>query len=390
MVRFGLCPNAKRPIVRWGACLLAGEAGFEPANGGSKGRCLSHLATPQRACIIASLSVLDKRKLAFLATSAPLAAKNVRGTDAWPFLHSQTRQTRQTTRQPPSHTYRLSGGVRYNPAGAATQQSEACVQRIQAENGVVYYQFPQWANGVPLRHGVFTRLGGVSRPPWDTLNVGGTVGDAPAAVQENHRRIYAALGVDAAHVCTVWQVHGAETIYARQPRADRRWLARADGIITDQVGLALMMRFADCVPILFYDPTHKAIGLAHAGWRGTVLGAAESTLRAMQHTFGTRPPDVQAAIGPSIGPQRYQVGEEVVEAVQKAFGETDGLIRRAADGSAYLDLWAANRRALERAGVLQIALAGLCTASHTDEFYSHRAEKGRTGRFGVVMALEEE
>ncbi len=264
------------------------------------------------------------------------------------------------------------------------------MQRIQAENGVVYYRFEQWAEGAPLRHGVFTRLGGVSPAPWHTLNVGGTVGDAPAAVRENHRRIYAALGLSAAQMCTVWQVHGAETIYAQQPRPDGRWLARADGLITDRPGLALMMRFADCVPILFYDPAHHATGLAHAGWRGTVLGAGVSTLHAMQRTFGTRPQDVQAAIGPSIGPQRYQVGEDVIQAVREAFGTTDELIRRAEDGSAYLDLWAANHRALQDAGVTQIEVAGLCTASHTDEFYSHRAENGRTGRFGVVIALAEE
>ena len=264
------------------------------------------------------------------------------------------------------------------------------MQRISAENGVVFYQFEQWAALSFLQHGVFTRLGGVSRSPWQTLNVGSTVGDAPAAVQENHRRIYAALGVPSSQVCTVWQVHGAEVIYAQQSRSDGRWLARADGIITDRAGLALMMRFADCAPILFYDPVHRAVGLAHAGWRGTVAGAGVSTLRAMQRTFGTRPQDVQAAIGPSIGPQRYQVGEEVVQAVREAFGTTEGLIRRAPDGSAYLDLWTANRRALKRAGVAQIELAGLCTASHADEFYSHRAEAGRTGRFGVVIALQEE
>ncbi len=261
------------------------------------------------------------------------------------------------------------------------------MQRILAENGVVYYRFEQWAERVPLLHGVFTRLGGVSRPPWHTLNVGGTVGDDPEAVQENHRRIYAALGIAAEQVCSVWQVHGAEVVYAQRPRPERTWLARADALITDRPQLALMMRFADCVPILFYDPKQHVIGMAHAGWRGTVLGVGRRTLRAMQNVFGTCSQDVQVAIGPSIGPQRYQVGEEVVRAVEQAFGSAEGLVRRAADGSAYLDLWAANRRALERMGVTQIEVAALCTASHTDEFYSHRAENGRTGRFGAVIAL---
>jgi YfiH family protein len=158
-------------------------------------------------------------------------------------------------------------------------------------------------------------------------------------------------------------------------------------MVTDCPALPLTMRFADCTPILLYDPVRHAAGIAHAGWRGTVSGAAVSALHAMQSAFGTRPQDVQAGIGPSIGPDRYQVGEEVVEAVRRAFGTTDGLIKRADDGSAYLDLWAANRLALERVGVRQIEVAGICTATRTDEFYSHRAEAGRTGRFGVVMAL---
>jgi copper oxidase (laccase) domain-containing protein len=112
-----------------------------------------------------------------------------------------------------------------------------------------------------------------------------------------------------------------------------------------------------------------------------------SALRAMQSAFGTHPHDVQAGIGPSIGPEHYQVGEEVVGAFRQAFGQPDRLVRRADDGSAYLDLWAANRLALERAGVLRIEVAGICTASQTDEFFSHRAESGRTGRFGAVIAL---
>ncbi|NLX11026.1 MAG: peptidoglycan editing factor PgeF [Chloroflexi bacterium] len=255
--------------------------------------------------------------------------------------------------------------------------------------GPVYYQFEQWAGSGALTHGVFTRLGGVSAAPWTSLNLGGTVGDAPDAVQENHRRAYASLGLDSGRACTVWQVHSADTVVVHARVPNRRWLARADGMVTDRPGLPLTMRFADCTPILLYDPARHVIGIAHAGWRGTVLGAGVSALAAMQSAFGTRPQDVQAGIGPSIGPERYQVGEEVVMAVQQAFGTLDGLIRRADDGSAYLDLWAANRLALERAGVGQVEVAQMCTATRTDEFFSHRAEAGRTGRFGAMIALAE-
>ena len=256
-------------------------------------------------------------------------------------------------------------------------------------NELVYYQFDQWTSSETITHGIFTRLGGVSQSPWGSLNLGGTVGDDVAAVRENHRRAYAALDLDEVRACTVWQVHSADTVVVQHPVPNRRWLARADGMVTDRPGVPLMMRFADCTPILLLDPVQHAIGIAHAGWRGTVTGAAVSALNAMCAAFGTRPQDVQAGIGPSIGPERYQVGEEGLEAVQAYFGQTQGLINRAEDGSAYLNLWAANRLALERAGVSQIEVAGICTASHTDEFYSHRAENGQTGRFGAVVALPE-
>ncbi len=252
-------------------------------------------------------------------------------------------------------------------------------------DGLVYYRFDGWS--APT-HGIFTRHGGTSRPPFDTLNLGGNVGDDPKAVRANHERMYAALGVDDGKACTVWQVHSADVVIANAPVRGRRWLAQADAMMTDRPNVPLSMRFADCTPILFHDPTRGAIAIAHAGWRGTVQGMASNVVRAMGVAYGSRPAAVRAGIGPSIGPRRYQVGEEVVEAVRAHFSTTDGLIRRdPADGTAYLDLWAANRRDLERAGVTQIEVAEICTAEHVDEFFSHRQEKGKTGRFGAVICL---
>ena len=258
------------------------------------------------------------------------------------------------------------------------------VRRIEAD-GLAFYQFALWPH---LTHGIFTRHGGVSQAPWASLNVGGNVGDDPRAVRHNHERIYAALGVPDARACTVWQVHSADVVIARGPVRGRRWLALADGMVTDRADTPLSMRFADCTPLLFHDPRRGIIGMAHAGWRGTVQGVSRRVVELMARSFGCRPADIEAAIGPSIGPERYQVGEEVVAAVQDYFGTTEGLIRRSPDdGTAYLDLWAANRLDLERAGVERIAVAGLCTAQRTDEFVSHRAERGQTGRFSAVMAL---
>ena len=256
------------------------------------------------------------------------------------------------------------------------------MNRVESQ-GLAYYQF----DSLPARHGIFTRQGGVSAAPWNSLNLGGNVGDDPLAVRENHQRMYAALGVEDSRACTVWQVHSADVVYAAGPVPGRRWLAAADALMTDKPDLPLAMRFADCTPILICDPRLGVVGMAHAGWRGTVQGVSSELVRAMAAAFGSRPADMIAGIGPSIGPEHYQVGEEVVAAVKDRFGTLDGLIaRNSQDGTAYLDLWAANRLDLERAGVSQVEVAGLSTASHTADFYSHRAEHGRTGRFGAVIA----
>jgi purine-nucleoside/S-methyl-5'-thioadenosine phosphorylase / adenosine deaminase len=250
---------------------------------------------------------------------------------------------------------------------------------------LVYYRFSMWPT---LCHGVFTRKGGISSAPWNTLNVGGSVGDYPQAVRHNHDLIYQELVLQAERACTVWLVHSTDVIIASQPPEGRRWLAHADGMVTNIPDTPLVMRYADCTPLLFYDPVQSVIGISHAGWRGTVNGIGANTVRAMTQAYGCNPRDIQACIGPSIGPNRYQVGAEVVEAVKAYFGTTEGLIRHdPADQSTYLDLWTANRLDLERAGVEQIEIAGMCTAERTDEFFSHRAEKGRTGRFGVVLSL---
>lgn len=218
--------------------------------------------------------------------------------------------------------------------------------------------------------------------------MGGNVGDDAANVRHNHDRMYQSLQLNGGRACTVWQVHTADVIVATDPNPDQRWLAKADGIITDRLDTPLTMRFADCTPLLFFDPVAGVIGMAHAGWRGTVQGVGANTVHTMVETYGCKPADIQAAIGPAIGPHNYQVGEEVVDAVQSYFGTIDGLVSRSpVDGTAYLDLWAANAFDLQRAGVEQVEIAAMCTVEHNDEFFSHRAEKGRTGRFGAVLSL---
>jgi len=254
------------------------------------------------------------------------------------------------------------------------------------DNGLVYYCFEALSDQPGLFHGIFTRLGGVSSAPWATLNVGHTVGDDDEAVEENHHRICRTLDIARRDIVTGYQVHG--TRVARVGREDRgRVCPQTDVLITDVPGIALMQRYADCLPVLLYDPVHRAIGLAHAGWRGTLAGVTRKAVQAMRSAFGSRPADLIAGLGPGIGPCCYQVGPEIVEAARTAIPGWPSVLLRQRDGSWHLDLWEANRRQLVQAGVVHIEMSGLCTACRTDEFYSHRAEQGRTGRFGIVVGF---
>jgi polyphenol oxidase len=238
-----------------------------------------------------------------------------------------------------------------------------------------------------VEQAVFTRQGGVSPAPWNSLNVGGTVGDDVERVRENRALSFAALNRNLNSLFDVWQVHSADAIFADGPRGADKDQDKADIIFTDNPAITLYMRFADCVPILLYDPRRHVVGLAHAGWQGTVKGASSASIRAMTERYGSKPAEILAAIGPSIGKDHYEVGPDVISQVRRAFGpEADRLIE-IRNGRTYLDLWAANRFQLERAGVQQIEVAGLCTACNLDDWYSHRAEKGKTGRFGALIAL---
>ncbi len=253
-------------------------------------------------------------------------------------------------------------------------------------NGEIrYFQFEQLGQG--LAHAIFTRKGGISPNPWAALNLGSTVGDDLQNVRENRQRALQTFDRDLASVYDVWQVHGVNVAIADAPRPPEMAHLKADVILTDKPGVTIMMRFADCVPIFLHDPVHKVVGIAHAGWLGTVRGTVRFAVEAMGQRFGSKPGDIQAGIGPSIGPDHYEVGPEVVDQVKQSFHEEASTLLPESMGRIKFDLWAANRLLLERAGVIQVEVAGLCTACHTDDWYSHRAEKGRTGRFGALIAL---
>jgi YfiH family protein len=252
------------------------------------------------------------------------------------------------------------------------------------DRGLVYYQFARLRAEYGVRHACFTRLGGVSSGPYASLNVGGSVGDDPQSVAENRRRCLAALGLGETQAVSPYQVHS--TAIARVGAGDAgRIIEATDGLLTDDRGLALLLRFADCVPIMLYDPGRPALGLVHAGWRGTLEGIAGQAVLAMQDHFGSDPRRLWVGIGPAIGRCCYEVGRDLGRSFAERFGQR--VLDGARQGRPRLDLPAANALALREAGVRRIEQAHLCTACHTGEFFSHRSEGGCTGRLAVVMAL---
>ncbi len=251
--------------------------------------------------------------------------------------------------------------------------------------GVRYYQFDQFTEGIT--QAVFTRRGGISPKPWETLNMGGTVGDDPERVRSNLDLALKALGRKPDSVYDVWQVHGANVVIAETVRQKETPHLQADAILCNKPGVTLMMRFADCVPILLHDPVKKVIGIAHAGWKGTVTGTVRAAVDAMKAQFGSRPANILAGIGPSIGPDHYEIGPDVAARVRQAFGKDSSGLLVEKEAALYFDLWKANSLTLRLMGVEQIEVAGLCTVCNLEDWYSHRAEKGRTGRFGAIIAL---
>jgi YfiH family protein len=258
---------------------------------------------------------------------------------------------------------------------------------------LAYYTFPALDAFPGLTHAVTTRHGGVSTAQWTSLNLTKGTGDDPAAVEENLQRMCGALGLQRADLVSPNQRHTANVRRVGATDRGHIWPGY-DTLITDEPGVPLLLRYADCTPVLIYDPAHHALALIHSGWRGTVLGAGRVAVEALVAEYGSRPAEMIAAIGPSIGPCCYEVGEDVIDAVHAAFDRPAELLPNRngggpLSGRAHFDLWAANRRWLAEAGVRQIEAAEICTACRIDDFYSYRAERGLTGHFGAVMMLRE-
>lgn len=238
-----------------------------------------------------------------------------------------------------------------------------------------------WKPELPGAVAYFTsRRGGVSPPPWESLNLGLHVQDDPERVRINRERVTAGLGLPPNPWVTAEQVHGARVGVVDGAESDGgRVLPATDALITAARGVTLALFFADCVPLFFAGP--GAVGLAHAGWRGTLSGIAVSTLEALRQRFGIEPSEVWVGIGPAIGPCCYEVSEELWNEFNRRLGTG------VSPGPRYLDLAAANRELLLRAGVApdRIVEARLCTRCRADLFFSHRRAGFPTGRMAALI-----
>ncbi|GAB6158911.1 peptidoglycan editing factor PgeF [Desulfotomaculum varum] len=268
---------------------------------------------------------------------------------------------------------------------------------IKHKGDLTFVTFESFNRSGRITHGFTTRRGGFSAPPYGSLNMALHVGDRPDLVRANRAAACAAIGINPLHLVAAEQVHGNRVEVVDLKHRGRGALdyataiPAADALITNIAGLPLASFYADCVPILLYDPVRTCIGLAHAGWRGTVQRIAAATVAKMTAVYGCRPSNMLAAIGPSIGPCCYQVDLPVQQALAKEFSYWPELIKPLGPHHWLLDLWETNRRVLLDAGVPaeHITVAGLCTACRTDWFFSYRKEQGKTGRMASLIMIKE-
>ena len=227
-------------------------------------------------------------------------------------------------------------------------------------------------------HGFTTREGGVSLPPFDSLNLGRSLGDEPGRVEENWRLLAAATGLGFARVR---QVHGARVVHLAEPSSPTE---EADAVLSTRPGLAACVSVADCVPVLLADPVTGSVAAVHAGWRGTIARAVEAAVRALAGLAGSPPGRLAAAIGPSIGPCCYEVSTDLAN----RFAREIGPVVRTGAGGPHLDLWEANRALLLEAGLAKerVDVLRRCTSCDKVSFFSHRRDGGLTGRHLAFIA----
>ena len=279
--------------------------------------------------------------------------------------------------------------IKYKDPGAPGMQ-------LNEKNGVLWLTYPQFSSHENILHGFSTRIGGVSTGDCATMNMSTTREDSRENVYENIRRIGECIGFVKEDLVLSDQTHTANVRVIKEE--DRgcgitkpRGYHDVDGMITNVPGLVLATFYADCVPLFFVDPVHRAIGLSHSGWRGTVQQIGKVTLKKMREEYGTLPEDVLCGIGPSICQDCYEVSRDVIEAFSDVYTkeEQQQIFYEKPDGKFQLDLWKANRILLINSGIrpMHLSMPNICTCCNPDLLFSHRATGGRRGNLAAFLGI---
>ncbi len=267
--------------------------------------------------------------------------------------------------------------------------------KLITKDDLTYLVFNNWEKDERLIHGFSTRSGGVSQGALKSLNLGFNRGDKEENVLENYKRISKALEVPFESLVLSNQVH--ETQITKVTAKDKgngilfsnKWESM-DGIYTHEQGVTLVTHYADCVPLFFYAPDYGMIGMAHAGWRGTVGEIGKKMVELWTQKEHIPVEAIEVVIGPSIGPCHFEVHEDVAEAFLSSFPQADFIQAAKTKGKYDIDLWACNKQSLISAGVLEekIIISGVCTCCYDQIFFSHRMTQGHRGTLGAFMSLK--
>lgn len=248
---------------------------------------------------------------------------------------------------------------------------------------------PRWSDG-GVEAGFTSRNGGISRPPYNSLNLGFNTDDVRYNVEGNRSTLCSAFNVPNNLLLTVKQVHGTDVLVIDEPNPDLSHFlnVECDAIVTNQPGIMAGVLVADCYPVLLFDPRQKVVAAVHVGWKGAASGIIEKVVKSMVSGFDSRAEDILAAIGPGIGAQKYEVDRPVREAFRAGTGNWERISKEVSLGKWHLDLKKSCRLQLEDAGIdpSSIDEAQECTYSHKELFFSYRRDNGETGRqLGYVL-----
>lgn len=276
------------------------------------------------------------------------------------------------------------------------KKTEKSLMHLEEKEGVPYFVFQNLKDTGLVRHGFSTRIGGVSQGHLASMNLSFARGDLSENVRENFCRMGKALGFSPESMVLSRQTHTTNVrLVSEQDRGKGFTVPEdydnVDGLITNVPGITLATFYADCVPLFFVDPIHRAIGLSHSGWKGTVHRMGAMTLKRMAEEFGTEAKDVKAAIGPSICQDCYEVSEDVALEFKREFWDCadERLIYRKENGKYQLNLWRANEIVLLESGIQprNLAITNVCTCCNPELLFSHRASNGKRGNMGAFLQL---